>query len=838
MSSTKTAIRKSKDFTRLLEINIKNLYHPCDPNSIGFKTTDDLPDLETIIGQPRAIRAFDLGSEVSGPGYNIFVLGTPGSGRTTLSLEYFQRKAAKELVPDDWIYINNFQDSRSPLAIRLPAGKGGELKKDLNDLLGYCQTEIPKVFESQEYIQERDRLIEELKNQQEMEFKLLQQHAEKFSFLVARAPFGLIVVPAAQGKPLSPEEIEQLSSEQKTKLEQIQGKLSEEVENTLKRLRNVGNATSEKLAELNTRTISFLISPVIEALKTKYQGYAQVVTYLETVKEDLVMNVNQFQEKTGEEEQKMLPAGLAKRDWRTRYEVNLFIDNSHLKHAPVIVESHPVYHNLIGRIEHEVILGATRTDFTMIRPGAFHRANGGYLIIPARDLLINPYAWEGMKRVLRDGSIRIIELSGQLGLVSTATLEPQPIPLNVKVVLVGTPLLYYLLQAYDEDFSKLFKVRAEFATSMERTKEAEAEYGLFVKSVVLDNNLPPFDATAVAKVIEFSSRLAEDQHKLTTRFGRIVDVVREAAYWAKKSNSTKKLRAVNAAAVEKAIEEARYRNNLLDERLQEMIAQDIIMISTSGSDVGKINALSVIPFGEYTFGKPNRLSASVTPGRGGVIDIERQAKLGGAIHTKGVMILSGFLNSRYGRSGPLNVSASLTFEQSYSEIDGDSASAAEAIVLLSGIANIPIRQDIAITGSINQHGQIQAVGGVNEKIEGFFAICKEKGLSGNQGVIIPKANLTHLMLNKEVRQAIKGGQFHIWAVSTIDEALSLFSGMEAGSLQEDGSFPASTFNNRVTARLAEFAKALETKSKEVEKSPQPPENNTSNRDQPSVQGSP
>lgn len=793
------------------ELSSAELSRCCHPEELGFQTTDELPDLQDVIGQPRALRALELGSGVDGPGYNIYVLGIPGSGRTTLSQEYLTRKAASEPVPDDWCYVNNFADPRSPRLLRLPAGRGVDLSKDLNDLVQYGLREIPRAFESPEYAQERDRLVEEFKKAQEAEFQRLQEHAKKYNFVVARTPFGLVLVPAPQGKPLTPEEVEKLSKEQRAKLEQLQTRLASEVESTIKRLRELSNAASEQLIELNRRTVLFLLEPLMSNLQTKYASMEQVLAHFQAVQADILENNHQFQPRESGEATNPLTTG---RPWTQRYAVNVLIDNSQLKGAPVVVETHPVYNNLIGRIEHEVIMGATRTDFTMIHPGALHRANGGYLILPVHDLLVNPYAWEGLKRTLRDGCIRIVELGSQLGLISTETLEPEPIPLDLKVILVGTPLLYYLLKFYDEDFSKLFKVRAEFTTLMDRSPETEKEYGLFVKSVVLDNDLPAFDNTAVARIIEHSSRLAEDQAKLSTQFGRIADLVREAAFWAMKNGeqeASPKL-IVTASDVQRALDESIYRNNAYQERLQELVAKDILMIEVSGTLIGRINALSVFSLGDYTFGRPNRLSVAVSCGKGGVMDIERQAKLGGPIHTKGVMILSGCLFSRYGRSGPLSLLASLTFEQSYTEIEGDSASAAELIALISTIAQAPLRQDLAITGSVNQHGQIQAIGGVNEKIEGFFAICVAKGLTGTQGVIIPAVNQQNLMLCREVTDAVSNGKFHIWPIRTIDEGLALMTGQVVGELQANGSYPDGTLNQHVMARLSEFARLTEKES--------------------------
>jgi lon-related putative ATP-dependent protease len=492
---------------------------------------------------------------------------------------------------------------------------------------------------------------------------------------------------------------------------------------------------------------------------------------------------------------------VAEFDARQRFEVNVLVDNTHCEGAPVIVENHPSYHNLMGRIEHEVVLGATLTNFTLIRPGALHRANGGYLILPAREVLLNQYAWEGLQRALRDQALRIVELGTQLGLLSTATLEPEPMPLNVKVVLIGTPMLYYLLSEHDEDFAKLFKVKAEFATLMDRTKETEREYALFVKAVIDENDLLPFEHTAVARIIEYGSRLAESQNKLSTRFGSIADLIRESAHWAQNDGNE----IVDAASVDRAIDESIYRSNLIEERLQDMVKEGSLLIDVSGEKVGQINALSVLEIGGYAFGRPTRITATVYPGKEGVVDIEREAKLGGPIHTKGVLIISGFLGSRYGQEQTLSLSSRITFEQSYDEVEGDSASAAELIAILSALADVPLRQDRAITGSVNQHGTIQVVGGINEKIEGFFDTCLQEGLSGSQGVIIPHGNQSHLMLKQRVVDAVAAGKFHIWPISTIDEGLRLLTGKDPGELLKDGSYPEGTVNLLILQRLEKFA---------------------------------
>lgn len=796
--ATRKSSTKGEKTHATKELEASELYLPCDPNSLGFKTTAELPDLQDVIGQPRAFRSLQLASEVSGPGYNIFILGLPGSGRSTLSREYLERVAAQEPVPDDWCYVNNFEDPLKPSCIRLPASQGSDFRKKVKELIKYCASEIPRRFESQEYIAERDQVLNAVKKEQERSFTRLKEFVEKNNFVIARTSSGFFLAPAVQGQPIKPEEIEKLTPDQREKLHSLETMLTAEVEKTLLEMRDLEKKASEQLEEINSRTVTFLIGPLVDELKSSFSNNKAVQSHLDAIQADIIANTAMF-----------IPSPESqspdRRNWMSRYEVNLLVDNSDCHGAPVIVENYPSYNNLLGRIDHEMILGASRTDFTMIRSGALHRANGGYLVLPARDVLINAYAWEGLKRVLRDQELRIVELANQLGLLSTTTLEPQPIPLKVKILLIGTPTLYYLLRGYDEDFSKLFKVRAEFATLMDRNAENEREYGLFVNSVLQEHQLPPFNQYAVARVVEYSSRMAEDQHKLSTRFGKIADLIRESAYWAGK----KKHKIVTDADVQQAIDEAIFRSNLYEERIQEVINQDTLMIDVSGSVTGQINALSVYALGDYDFGRPTRVTAVAYPGKTGAVDIERQAKLGGTLHTKGVLILNGYFNRRYAQDKPLSLSASLTFEQTYDEVQGDSASAAELLALLSSISRIPLRQDRAITGSINQLGQVQAIGGVNQKIEGFFEVCKSKKLTGEQGVIIPASNQRHLMLNHEVIKAVESGRFHIWTIRNVEEAIPLLTDTDAGQRKEDGTYPEGTLNYAVEEQLNLYATALQ-----------------------------
>jgi lon-related putative ATP-dependent protease len=778
------------------------LIHPCDPDLLDFKTTDELPSLEKVLGQPRALQALEMGSEVSGPGFNTFVSGLPDSGRTSLTRDYIKRKADSEPVPDDWCYVNNFDNPYQPSVLSLPAGKACVFREDIKSLIDRCQQEIQQVFRTNEYIDERNRLTKSVQEAQEAEFQKMQEAANQVNFTIVRTPTGFGLMPTVDGKPITPEELGKLSKEHRKKLTELEEKLEQKALETLKTIREIGEVFRKKIKDLDNYTVLFAVDHLVKAVKEQYQGMRKITEYLDAVQADIVANAASFREDNG----KALDA-----QWLNRYEIQVLIDNSDLEGAPVIMESHPTFQNLIGRIEHRLVMGVSQTDFTMIRPGALHRANGGYLLLPAREVLLSPYAWQGLERALRDGEIRILEIGSQLGLISTASLEPEPIPLSVKVILFGTPVLHELLRLHDEDFSKLFKVRAEFATSMDRTDENTRDCALFIKSVVDENKLPPFDNTAVARIIEHSARMAGDHEKLSTRFGQIADLVRESAYWSKKDQD----KVVTAKAVDIAIREKDYRSNLSEEMIHEWITKETILIDVTGEAIGQVNALSVLMIGDYAFGRPSRVTASVYPGSEGIIDIEKQAELGGPIHTKGVLIISGLLGRRYGQQYSLSLTARLTFEQSYSGVEGDSASAAELCALLSAIAGIPLRQDRAMTGSVNQLGDIQAIGGVNEKVEGFYTTCKNKGLTGSQGVIIPHANTRNLMLKREVIAAVEDGKFHVWPIRNLDQGLSLLTDKDIGTLQEDGTYPDGTFNRAVDAQLSNFREVLKPEDKQL-----------------------
>ncbi len=800
--------KKRKDVPGVPALAPVALRRACDPATLSFETTDELPRLGAVIGQPRANRAFELGSDLHGGGFNIFVLGLPASGRTSLSREYLENKAGRLPAPDDWCYVNNFDDPHRPKALRLQAGRAGQLRQDMAQLVESAGREIKRAFKSEEYQREHKRLADSLQKRREDALSRLQAYAAAYNFLIVRTPFGFVLAPALEGRPFKPEELEKLAPDKLEKLKKLEVKVSAEVDTTLEKVREMERRTQEAIRELDERTTLFVVEHLVDEVQARYVRQEPVIAFLDDVQDDMVANVDDFRAEESASES-LLPS--RRSSWEVRYQVNVIVDNSGRQSAPVIVENQPSYHNLIGRIEHQVLMGASHTDFTQIRPGALHRANGGFLILPVRDVLLNPYAWDGLKRTLRESKIRIVELGNQLGLISTSTLEPEPIPLEITVVLIGTPLLYHLMRAHEEDFPKLFKVQAEFASRMDRTPETEHEYALFVRSVVEDGRLPPFDRQAIAGIIEHGSRLVADQGKLSTRFGKIADLVREAAYWAGKGGSE----VVRGADVSRAIEEGVFRSNLVEERIQELIEQGVLLIDVSGQVAGQVNALSVLMLGDYAFGRPSRVTAVVSPGHGDVVDVESKSELGGSIHTKGVLILSGFLLGRFGRRKPLSLAASLTFEQSYEGVEGDSASMAELLALLSALAEIPLRQEIAVTGSINQHGAIQPIGGVNEKIEGFFAVCERLGLTGAQGVVIPAGNVRNLMLDRKVVEAAARGGFHIWPVATIDQAIRIFTGMEPGEPDKEGAYPAGSFNAAVLARLDSFAEAVRKTEKSV-----------------------
>lgn len=789
-----------------IELSAKDLRRVCDPASLGFETTAGLEILSEVLGQPRAVAAFAFGTSIASAGFNLFALGRPGSGKTTLIRDYLERRAATQPVPPDMCYVNNFADARCPIALHLPAGRAAQFKKDMEAFVEELSSEIPKAFESENYTRHRDKVMEELEDKRREHLTHMDQHVTEAGFQLLKGPAGLLLVPAPGGKPLGEQELEKLSAEDREKLARARERLQHEIEERLRAIRELEKGAREALRALDMDASAYATRHLTGDLRARYRDLPNVLEYLEAMQADVTARADDFRKgKEAETPAAPLPMLMAGAERPApRYQVNVLVDNRSLRGAPVVVESNPTYHNLTGRVEHQASWGGVVTDYTMIKAGALHRANGGYLIIPARECLMNPFAWEGLKRALKDRAVTIEELGAQLAMVSTVTLDPQPAPLDVKVVLIGSPALYYQLYAYDEDFQKLFKVKADFTTKMRREAESEKAYARFVSTITQVDKSMPFDRGAVARVIEYGSRAAADQEQLSTQFGDIADLIRESAQLASQNSHP----AVTAADVRAAEEARRYRQNLLQERLQESLLDGTVLLDTSGAAVGRINGLSVLDMGDYSFGHPVRLTATVGPGRRGVVSIEREVEMSGPIHGKGVLILGGYATRKYGHTGPLSLSASLVFEQSYSMVEGDSASLAELCVLLSAVAGAPLRQDIAVTGSVNQHGQVQPVGGVTEKIEGFFDLCRAQGLTGTQGVLIPAANRRHLMLRDEVVEAVAQGRFRIWLAAEVDEALELLTGMPAGIADAAGVYPEGTLHAAVSARLAEYAETL------------------------------
>lgn len=758
-----------------VELFSRQLRRVCDPASLGFETTAELPVLTEVLGQPRAVAALSFGVSIPSHGFNLFAMGQTGSGRTTLIREYLERRAAGQPSPPDCCYVYNFTNPRCPMPLRLPAGTALQFKRDIDGMIDELKNQLNKAFESEEYSGLRDKAVHDLEEKRREEFERIEQHCKDAGFQLLKGPGGLMLVPLIGDKLPTDDDLERLSEEDKQRLGRAREQLQRDIEEHFRVLRDLEKAARELVRNVERDTALFATRHIVDEIRSKYQERPDVAAYLDALQADVVAHSDEIRKPAQQEAQPGSPLGflVPPGDKLVRYQVNVLLDNSSLRGAPVILESNPTYYNLTGRIEHAATLGGAVTDHTMIKPGALHRANGGYLIIPARECLLNPFAWDGLKRALKDRVLRIEELGTQVGLQSTVSLDPEPVPLDVKVVLIGSPLIYYLLLSHDEDFQKLFKVKADFTTTMKRNTESEHSYALFVNTIARDERSMPFDCTAVARIVEYGSRLAEDQDELTTRFGDIADLVREAAHTAGQNSHS----AVSAADIIAAENSRRYRQNLIEERIQESFDKGTVLMRTEGTAVGTINGLSVLSMGDCSFGHPVRLSATVGPGRKGLVSIEREVELSGPIHGKGVLILSGYLTRQYGQTGPLTLSASLVFEQSYGMIEGDSASLAELCVLLSAISGKALRQDIAVTGSVNQYGEVQAIGGINEKVEGFFDLCRSRGLTGSQGVILPASNARHLMLRDDVVAAVAEGRFHLWTARSVDEAIELFSGL-------------------------------------------------------------
>jgi lon-related putative ATP-dependent protease len=785
-------------------LSAEDLSWRCDPAQFEFETTKELPPLEGTIGQNRALQAIDFGLGIKNDNFNIFVLGEPGTGRSSTIKKILKSRAKKEPVPADWCYVHGFDDESRPKNFHLPVGKGKELQKDVDHLVSRLGEEIPKVFEGKEYEQQKNQITQEYQEKNKKLFQGMEEEANRKEFLVQRTVSGLALVPTKDGHPLSQQEYEDLSDEEKSSIDQRGSELQEKLNDVLRQVREKEKEMREAIAEMEKKVLFFSIGHLFDELREKYSDFDCVKEHCENCQKDILSRIDEFRPSSGP--QISIP-GLKMGQQEpsfNRYRINLFLDNGELEGAPVVYEANPTYFNLFGRIEHVIQMGNAVTNFTMIKPGALHRAIGGYLILDCREVLINPFSYEALKRCIRNSEITIEDMAEQFRLIATVSLKPMPIPLDCKIIIIGTPFLYYLLYQLDQDFRKYFKVKADFDRMMKNTAENIRQVAKFISAQCEEEKLLHFDPTGVARVVEYASRLIEDKHRLSSRFLDIADIIREAAYYAQVDKRDR----VGHNHVEQAVEAKIYRSNKMEERIQEMIDDETLLVDTEGEVVGQVNGLSVYLLGDYSFGKPSRLTVRTFLGKGGVINIEREAKLSGPIHDKGVLILAGFLGDRFAQDKPLSLAASICFEQSYAGVEGDSASSTELYGLLSSLAGAPLKQGIAVTGSVNQRGQVQPIGGANEKIEGFFTVCKAKGLTGSQGVIIPVQNVKNLMLKEEVIEAVRAGNFHVWAVGTVDEGIEILTGTPAGQRQEDGSWQEGTINFLVDQRLREMAESL------------------------------
>jgi lon-related putative ATP-dependent protease len=783
----------------------ESLYRSCDPQQFSFNTTEDLESLADVVGQARAVEAVRFGIGIRQHGYNLFALGPTGIGKHWTVQHFLQETAVGEPTPSDWCYFNNFEQPQKPYALKLAPGQGIILKHDVEHLVEELRSVIPAVFEGDDYRSRKQVIEMEIKSRQGGAFEELGRQAQAKGVALARTPAGFVLAPLKNGEVLTPEQFEALPEEEHKQVEAAIASVHEQLQTVMRQAMQLEKEGRDKLKALNREVTIFAVGNLIETLRKKYAEMAEVVRYLDALRQDVIEHFEEFLTPPESPLAALINASRPQLDdaspFLRRYHINLIVDHSATKGAPVVYENHPTYQNLVGQVEYVSQLGALSTDFNLIRAGALHRANGGYLMLDAHKVLAQPYAWEGLKRTLQSSEIHMESLGQMLGLISTVSLEPQTIPLSIKVVLLGDRMLYYLLSLYDPEFNTLFKVAADFEDQMDRSANNDVLYARVIATMTRSERLLPFDRRAVARVIEHSSRLSGDAEKLTNQRMTLVDLLRESDYWAKKvSRAT-----VTSEDVQQAIDSQIYRASRVRERVLEEIGHGTIMIDTSGAKVGQVNGLSVIQLGQSAFGQPSRITARVRLGRGEVIDIEREVELGGPIHSKGVLILSGFLGARYSADRPLSLHASLVFEQSYSGVEGDSASSAELYALLSALADAPIRQSLAVTGSVNQHGQVQPIGGVNEKIEGFFDVCKAKGLTGDQGVIIPATNVRHLMLRQDVVEAVKAGKFLVYSVQTIDEGIEILTGVPAGERDHSGKFQEGTINCRVEKRLAELA---------------------------------
>ncbi|MCI0732665.1 MAG: AAA family ATPase [Methylococcaceae bacterium] len=774
------------------------LYRHCDPGLFLFANTSELEDQELSVGQSRAIAALDFGVKIPDRGYNLYVLGRSGSHRHLIVEEFLKSRASTKGTPCDWCYLNNFDDERKPIVVSLPAGKGLELRDELARLIDELCEAIPAAFSSDQYRSSLDELNQEYEERYRSAIEAIQDEAKKHDTSLVPTPHGFAIAPMNHGELLSDEQFEKLDANEKQRRTQAMAEISAKLRQHLEGLPKWHKEHRDRIKQLDREFSDRATGLLIDQLIERFRDFPQLEEYLSKLRENILENARDFH--PAAEQAPQLPE-IPPKDSLVRYRVNLLVDHSRDRNVPIVYESNPSIQNLLGRVDHVAQFGMLVTNFTMIRPGALHKANGGFLILDADRVLMEPLAWSALKRTLSAGTVRIESLGELLSLVSTASIEPSEIPLDLKVILIGERRIYYLLCEYDPDFSELFKVAADFDNRIDRTRGNTLRYAQLIGNLARREGLLPLSREAVARTIEHSARLQGDAEKLTTKLRDVLDLVREASFLAKEDHR----QSIGAEHVQLAIDSQIYRLDRLRSEIQEEIQRNGILIDTDGAEIGQVNGLSVLGLGNFSFGQPSRITANVHIGDGNIVDIERETELGGPIHSKGVLILASYLRSRYAVATPLSISASLVFEQSYGGVEGDSASVAETCALLSAIAKLPIRQSLAVTGSVNQLGQVQIIGGVNEKIEGFFDTCRARGLTGTQGVLIPKDNIQHLMLRREVVDAARAGRFSVFPIETVDDAIGLLTGVPAGERDSAGNFPEGSVNFMIETNLKKLA---------------------------------
>lgn len=800
----------------MAKLSADMLIHKCDVEQLSFESTEEIEDTTTMAGQHRLEESMDFGVNIDRDGFNIFALGPNETNKLSHIKQFLNERSGEKDAPSDICYVNNFDDHYKPKALLLPAGRGMDLKDYMDQMIEDLVPTLRSSFETEEYQNRKQSLQDGIQEQQDQTFEDLKKKAREKGLALIRTPTGFSFAPIKDGDLMDESDVRQLSEEEKERLEEETKKLQEELQKLVRKMPSNKRKVRERQKELDREIATYAIKELFAKIREEFSELDSVQNFLDKVEMDIVDNVqkimsSQAQQQQGAQMMQMMgggggqqmqsPQDSSRNPILDRYRVNVMVNQEDINGVPVVYEDNPNYKNLVGRVEYQSKMGALTTNFNLIKPGALHKANGGYLLLDARQVLLEPFAWEGLKRALKSGELKIESLGESYSMISTVSLDPEPIDLDVKVVLMGERMIYYLLYQLDPDFKNLFKVEADFEDEIDRSKDNYNLYAKLLAGLIRENDLRDFDKDAIARVIEQSARMAGDNQKMSAKTDEIGDLLIEASYWADKNGNE----LVSRSDVEKAVEQQIYRSARLRDKVQESINREYIFIDTEGESVGQVNGLSVIMTGNLMFGRPNRITARVQLGKGEIIDIEREVDMSGPIHSKGVLILKGFLGERYAEDRPLSLSASLVFEQSYSNIDGDSASSAELYALLSAISKIPLKQSFAVTGSVNQHGKIQPIGGVNEKIEGFFDICKERGLSGEQGVLIPKANEKSLMLRGDVVEAVEEGTFQIYSIESIDEGMELLTGREMGDPDEEGNYPEESINGKVVRQLNNLA---------------------------------